>query len=197
MILRRNMIERAIHYFRLGEQYSETAKLLLGTLINNGNSNVGIGKTQEESYDNMNQNACKSDLYLFIPAIFNYLQSTELFLKGLLLLNNIDIDETHETQKLLGKLKVKYDEQSDIYKAFKNIYFSQKKILKEYRNKNNITNANELYISLRYPESTSGKQYEYYPLMCNGDKGIKLFEKLSKDITSIKKLMLNEYHRLS
>ena len=197
MILRRNMIDRAIHYFRLGEQYSETAKLLLGTLINNGNSNAGIGNSQEEAYNEMNQNASKSDLYLFVPAIFNCLQSTELFLKGLLLLNNIDIDETHETQKLLDKIKSKYCDESVIYTAFKNIYFSQEKILKEYRKINNITNARELYMSLRYPESITGKQYEYYPLMYNGDKGIKLFEKLSKDITSIKKLMLNEYHRLS
>ena len=191
------MNNRAKQYFLLGDKYFETAKLLLETLMNGDNSNAGIGKTQEEAYENMNLNACKSDLYLFIPAIFNYLQSTELFLKGLLLLHNIDIDETHEIQKLLEKIKAKYEEQSGIYKAFKNIYFSQKKILKEYRNKNNITNANELYISLRYPESTAGKQYKYSPLMYNGDNGIKLFQKLSEDITSIKKLMLNEYHRLS
>jgi HEPN domain-containing protein len=119
-----------------------------------------------------------------------------LFLKGLLLLNNIDIDETHETQKLLEKIKSKYSEKSVIYKGFKNIYFSQEKILKEYRKINNITNAHELYMSLRYPESIAGKQYEYYPLMYNGDEGIKLFKKLCEDITNIKKFMLSEYHSM-
>ena len=96
-------MERANRYLILADQYFETSKLLLETLINNENSNAGIGETQEEAYNKMNQNARKSDLYLFVPAILNCLQSTELFLKGLLLLNNIDIDETHEIQKLLDK----------------------------------------------------------------------------------------------
>ena len=191
------MNNRAKQYFLLGEKYFETAKLLLETLINGDNSNAGIGKTQEEAYDNMNLNACKSDLYLFVPAIFNCLQSTELFLKGLLLLNDIDIDDTHEIQTLLEKLPSKYNEKSDIRKTFKNIYFSQKKILKEYRKTNNITNANDLYISLRYPESVAGKQYEYYPLMCNGDEGIKLFKKIYEDIANVKKFILSEYHSMT
>lgn len=77
---------RAKRFFRLGEQYVETAKLLLNTLINNGNSNAGFGKTLEEAQREMEMNASKSDLYLFVPAIFNCLQSTELLTKGLLLL---------------------------------------------------------------------------------------------------------------
>lgn len=34
--------ERAVQYFRLGEQYIESAKQLLSILLNNGNSNTGI-----------------------------------------------------------------------------------------------------------------------------------------------------------
>ncbi|MBR5264208.1 MAG: hypothetical protein IKV50_05885, partial [Clostridia bacterium] len=94
-------------------------------------------------------------------------------------------------------VKSKYDEKTDIYKTFKNVYFSQKKILKKYREINNITNAHELYISLRYPESVAGKQYEYYPLMCNGDEGIKLFKKIYDDIANIKKFILSEYHSMT
>ena len=78
--------KRAWKFFRLGEQYAATAKLLLETLINNGNSNAGFGKTEEEALQDMERNASKSDMYLFVPAIFNCLQSTELFVKGLLLL---------------------------------------------------------------------------------------------------------------
>ena len=80
-----NNQERAKQFFLLGEQYSETAQLLLDILIHNGNSNCGIGSTMEESVLEMEKNSLKSDLYLFIPAIFNCLQSTELFIKGLLL----------------------------------------------------------------------------------------------------------------
>lgn len=64
------MRERAIRYFRLGEQYSETAKLLLEILISNKNSNAGMGKTAEEAECEAEINALKSDLYLFIPALF-------------------------------------------------------------------------------------------------------------------------------
>ena len=56
------MFKCAKQYFLLGEQYSETANLLLEFLINNGNSNGGIGSTEEEAYQQMNENASKSDI---------------------------------------------------------------------------------------------------------------------------------------
>ena len=42
--------KRAIHYFRLGEQYVEAAKVLLQTLIENDNSNAGFGLAAEEKH---------------------------------------------------------------------------------------------------------------------------------------------------
>lgn len=122
--------KRAKRYFLLGDQYLETAKLLFKTLINNDNSNAGIGETAEEAYEQMVDNASKSDLYLFIPAIFNCLQSTELFLKGMLLLNGIEINDKHEVQKSLENIKNIYTENSTVYKEFKKIYYSQEDILK-------------------------------------------------------------------
>lgn len=188
--------ERARTYFRLGEQYTATAALALNTLITGGNSNAGLGSTAEEAYAQMIANSSQSDLYLFVPAIFCCLQSTELYAKGLLLLNDIEIDDTHEIQNLLDKLQAKYNRKSSIYKTFHKIYYSQQEILKEYRQKNQISNAQDLYISLRYPESTSGAQYEYTPLMCNGDVGIKLFKKLYDLIMDIKHQVWIEYNNL-
>ena len=144
----------------------------------------------------MMENSSKSDLYLFVPAIFCCLQSTELYIKGLLLLNEIEIDDTHEIQKLLEKLQDKYNTNSSIYKAFRKIYYSEQEILKSYRLINKISNAQELYISLRYPESTTGKQYEYYPLMYNGDEGIKLFKRINELIIDIKHQVWGEYINL-
>lgn len=187
--------DRAIYYFRLGDQYCEVANILLHTLIDNGNSNTGFGITDEEAITNAITIAHKSDLFLFIPALFNILQSTELFTKGLLLLNNIEIDGTHEIQQLLDKFPNKYVK-SNIYQSLRNIYFSQESILKEYRNKNHINNAYDLYESLRYPESKSGKKYEYHYLLCNGNNGIKLFTTLYNQISEIKFFSLKEYHRI-
>ena len=188
--------ERAKTYFRLGEQYTAVAELTLNALANGGNSNAGFGKTADEAEAEMMENSSKSDLYLFVPAIFCCLQSTELYIKGLLLLNEIEIDDTHEIQKLLEKLQDKYNTNSSIYKAFRKIYYSEQEILKSYRLINKISNAQQLYISLRYPESTTGKQYEYYPLMYNGDEGIKLFKRINELIIDIKHQVWGEYINL-
>ena len=53
------MKDRARRYFLLGDQYLETSKLLLETLINNNNSNVGFGSTQEEAYEEMRKKVLK------------------------------------------------------------------------------------------------------------------------------------------
>ena len=192
------MKKRAKRYFLLGDQYFETAKLLLETLINNGNSNAGIGKTEEEAYKQMVENVSKSDLYLFVPAIFNCLQSTELFIKGLLLLNNIEINDTHDVQKLLEKIKNSYTENSAVFKEFKRMYYSQENILKEFKKDNNITNSRDLYMSLRYPEKNDKKHTEYLfnSLMYNGEEGIKLFSSILENLEEIKNVVLIEYNRL-
>lgn len=72
---------------------------MLNTLINNGNSNAGFGKTPEEAQQEMEKNVSKSDLYLFIPAIFNCLQGTELLIKGLVLLE-VKVKDEAEIAKL-------------------------------------------------------------------------------------------------
>ena len=78
--------ERAKTYFRLGEQYTAVAELMLNALVNGGNSNAGFGKTADEAEAEMMENSSKSDLYLIVPAFFCCLQSTELYIYGLLLL---------------------------------------------------------------------------------------------------------------
>lgn len=187
------MKDRAKLFFVLADQYAEAAKLLFDALITGGNSNAGIGCTPEDAHKQMVQNMSKSDSFLFIPAMFNCLQSTELFAKGLLLLNGIEIDGTHDLQSILEKMQTKYDANSQIYKVFRAIHCSQKKILKEYRQQNKISNAQELYISLRYPENFTGKQYDYRKLMYNGDDGIKLFISICNAMSEVKRLVLNEY----
>ena len=127
------MKQRAKKYFLLAEQYFTTAELLLETLINNENSNAGVGNSEEEAYAIMERKVAKSDARLFIPAIFICLQSTELFVKGLLLLNGIEIDGKHEIQEFLKKLNEIYTENSPLYKEIKEIYYSHEKILQKYK----------------------------------------------------------------
>ena len=196
--------ERAKQYFVLGEQYSETAKLLLETLISNGNSNAGIGKTLEEAYEEMEKNSSKSDLYLFIPAVFNCMQSTELFIKGLLLFNGKFFKKEHGIEDVLESLKNIYNEDSKIYSSLKTFYDNQIEIIKDYKQVNGINNTHDLYMSLRYPEITltpagnkkRGKEInvDYMKLKYNGSSGVEQFKILLENLESIKMAIAKEYN---
>lgn len=190
------MKDRARKYFLLADQYLETSKLLLEILINNDNSNAGFGLTEEEAYEEMHKNVLKSDATLLIPTIFNGYQSLELFLKGLLLLNGIEVDNTHEVSDMIAKIKSIYGDKSDIYKKIRAFYKEQVDILKNYKKTNNITTTKELYESLRYPEDNSliVKEYDYYDLKYNGNFGIRNFRVLLKRICDVKDAVLKEYH---
>ena len=190
------MKDRSRKYFLLADQYLETSKLLLETLINNDNSNAGFGSTQEEAYEEMRKNVLKSDATLLIPTIFNSYQSLELFLKGLLLFNGIEVDNTHEVSDMIVKIKDIYGDKSAIYKKIRAFYKEQVDILKNYKKNNNITTTKELYESLRYPEDNSLtiKEYDYFDLKYNGDFGIRNFKVLLKRLCEVKEVILKEYH---
>lgn len=193
------MKDRSRKYFLLADQYLETSKLLLETLINNDNSNAGFGSTQEEAYEEMRKNVLKSDATLLIPTIFNSYQSLELFLKGLLLFNGIEVDNTHEVSDMIVKIKDIYGDKSAIYKKIRAFYKEQVDILKNYKKNNNITTTKELYESLRYPENNLAdlnkrKKYNYDDLKYNGDYGIDNFKLLLKRLKEIKEVILLEYH---
>ena len=196
--------KRALGFFRLGEQYAETAKLLLETLINNGNSNAGFGKTPEQASQEIERNVVKSDLYLFVPAIFNCLQSTELFSKGLLLLAGEKFERNHSVEELLDSLKNTHTEDSDVYQKLQTFYESQIGVIENFKQANKIKTSYDLYMSLRYPEISlqpeSGKKkgkkitVDYTKLFCNGDVGIEQFKILLESLNAVKLATIKEYH---
>jgi HEPN domain-containing protein len=196
-----NKNEQARHYFRLGEQYTETAKILLETLISNGNSNAGFGNSEEDAMQDMERNAARSDMYLFIPTIFACLQSTELYIKGLLLLGGATFEWKHGTERLLDTLKITYGEKSDIYSSFSSFCKKQIGIIESYKQRNRITESKDLYMSLRYPEillsADNGKEnvnIDYTDLICNGDIGIEQFGVLLEKLIAVKLATVKEYH---
>lgn len=190
-----DMKSRSKSYFILADQYLETAKLLLNVLINNGNSNCGIGLNKIEAEENMKNNVLNSDLTLLIPTIFNCYQSTELFIKGLLLLNGIEIKETHEVSDLITQIKQLYGDKSLIYKEITKFYKFQVEIIKKFKKTNSITTTQELYEALRYPENNKNyKKYQYFDLMYNGDLGIESFKTILKKVDTLKNAVLEEFN---
>lgn len=193
--------ERARLYFRLGEQYAEAAKLLLVTLINNGNSNAGIGKTPEDALREMEKNSTKSDLYLFAPAVFNCLQCTELFIKGLLLLSGKEFKKDHGVEELIEVLRKTYPKDVSVNVTIKAFYENQISIIEEFRQTNCLLTSKDLYMSLRYPEIVLKRETEkenvtidYSALICNGDVGIEQFNLLADSLEAVRIATVKEYH---
>ena len=185
------MEDRANKYFLLADQYLETTKLLINTIIENDNTNYGIGCNEQDALNNMKKSIIKSDVYLFIPSMFTSLQTVELFIKGLLLFNGKEVQYDHEVDGILLELKKIYGEKSDIFKAINSFYKNQMEILKKFKKKNNISNTNDLYESLRYPESKKNR-YEYFELKYNGKEVLKQYLKMLEKIEKIKREILKE-----
>ena len=182
------------NYFLLGEQYYESARLLLDSVINNDNCSIGIGDTAEEAERNLINNIVKSDVYLFIPALFISIQCVELYIKGILLINSITMKNSHETSDMISSIKGKYGSKSSLYLCFNDFYNNCIKELKNYKKTNNITTTKELYDSLRYPEG-KGKVYDYFDIRYNGQKAIEHYKKMVKMLEKIHEEVLIEFRK--
>ena len=184
--------EIAKKYFVLASQYYHTSKILLETIIQNNNLSIGIGFSEEEALIDFNKKIVKSDVYIFIPALFNSLQSVELFVKGLLLLNGKEIDYEHKLENSFLILKNIYGDKSEIYKSIKNFYNFQESVIFEFKKINNITTTEELYEALRYPENRN-KKYDFSSLRFNGKNGVGLLKKLLEKLQKINASVLQEF----
>ena len=186
------MNDRSKKYFVLASQYYHTSKILLETIIQNNNLSIGIGFSEEEALIDFNKKIVKSDVYIFIPALFNSLQSVELFVKGLLLLNGKEIDYEHKLENSFLILKNIYGDKSEIYKSIKNFYNFQESVIFEFKKINNITTTEELYEALRYPENRN-KKYDFSSLRFNGKNGVGLLKKLLEKLQKINASVLQEF----
>lgn len=185
-------MNQAKRYFIMAEQYYSSAKVLLEEMISSGNYTCGFGKTENDAEKEMLTNSSFSDAKLFLPALFLCYQSVELFIKGVLKLNEKNIEKSHEMSNMLNDLRQIYGSKEQIYKEFYDFYKYQIEILNKYTKENDITTIKELYESLRYPENR-GREYSYQSLRYNGKYGIKMFENLLEKIQKIRENVLTEY----
>ena len=184
--------ERAKKYYLLATQYLESAKLLLNTMIENDNQNIGIGFGEKEALEDMAKKIVKSDVYLYTPTMFVSLQTVELFLKGLILLNDKEIEYSHEIDKKLKTLEEIYGRKSILYEAISDFYKNQMDILKKFKKTNNISNIPDLYEALRYPEKNQ-KVYEYYDLKYKGREVINQYKSMLEKLDTIKDEAIKEF----
>lgn len=179
-------------YYILAESYCISAKSLFQIIIDNGNEIFGLGTSEQEAEKNALKLHDASDATLFIPALFLSFHSVELFAKGLLKMNSIKFKDTHDLFALLEQLKEIYDEKSDIIKNISNFNKNIFEKLKEFKDYNKITNVNELYEALRYPNNKSEKNYEHFFLKYNSDNGINYCKTLIEELNKLMKSVVNE-----
>lgn len=179
-------------YFILADSYSVSAKSLFQIIINNGNKLCGVGRSQDES----NKKACKlhdtSDAALFIPALFLSFHSIELFIKGMLKMNNVNFNGTHDLTYLLKELEKIYGKKNKVVKSlswFNKSFFDK---LKDFKVNNKITSVNELYEAFRYPDDKSGKLYEYFFLKYNFEKGISYCKTIIGKLDEVRNFVIDE-----
>lgn len=182
-------------YYILADNFCLSAIKLFQVIIDNGNKLIGIGKTEEEAEKNMIKSHNVSDAVLFIPALFLSFHSVELFSKGLLKMNNVKYDNTHNLDCLLKKLKDLYGEKSNIIKSISSFNGNFFEGLDKFKKFNNITNVNTLYEALRYPNNQKIEFYDYTYLKCNFGKGIKYCETLIKKLKRVRTCIINEKNK--
>lgn len=180
-------------YFNLASQYLTSSKLLLKTIIENDNCSTGSGinSSDNDILLDLVKNIKKSDASLLIPALFLGYQSIELYIKGLLINKNEEIEKDHEVSKFYEKLKKCYGEDSYRYIDIKNFYSNQIEIIKMFKKNNEITTIKDLYEAFRYPEITSG-DIDHSSLRFNGQQIITQLKKLFKQLDKIEQDILSE-----
>ena len=181
-------------YCNLANQYFDSSKLLIETIIKNKNQNIGIGFSKSEAMLNMVSNIKKSDARLLVPALFLGYQSMELYIKGLLLLKNEKIEYSHDVKNFYEQLAKCYGKESDIYRDIDDFYQNQIEILNDYKEKNNIGSIKDLYESFRYPEIKKGN-INHSGLKYNGEKTVIQLEKLLGKMKKIEQDVLKEYSK--
>ena len=192
IIERKKMDTNAKEYFNLANQYFDSSKLLIETIIENKNQNIGIGFSENEAMLNMVYNIKKSDARLLIPALFLGYQSMELYIKGLLLLKKEKIKYDHDVKVFYIQLKKCYGENSNICRDIDDFYENQIKILNNYKEKNRINSIKDLYESFRYPEIRNGN-IDHLNLKYNGEKVVTQLKTLLHQMTKIEQEVLKEY----
>ena len=187
----------SILFLKLGEKYLRSAKVMLKNMVENKNETVGIGNSEEEAIEDMNNKSEISDITLFIPALFCYLQGIELFEKGMILLKNNEFDPQenggHIFENMLDKdIKKLYGQSSEVYKAFKKL-IKFRFMIDKFKKTNNISNLKDMYQCLRYPINKNNK-VDYTDLIMQGTKAIKYYKCLIDDIDCFISIIVKEYH---
>jgi hypothetical protein len=150
----------------------------------NVNEEEGQKKVEEER---LNEIFTRNDNNIGIPVMFNFYHGLELFMKGLLELEDISLDKTNHNLKDLYKI-IKENESrypvSLIQVLKKHIY--NEKSYNPFFKDNGIT-VNQFYLGLKYPQSKDGsKKYNYASIRGKQEQTLKIYLAMNAAINGLK-----------
>jgi hypothetical protein len=186
--MKNRFIPIALHFWNI-------VQLLVEQMQTSGNkwsiySNVNEDESQEEEEKRLNEIFTRNDNNIGIPVMFNFYHGLELFMKGLLELENISLDKTNHNLKDLYKI-IKENESSypvSLIQVLKK-HICDASSYNPFFKDNGIT-VNQFYLGLKYPQSKDGsKKYNYASIRGKEEETLKIYLAMNAAINELKEEM--------
>jgi hypothetical protein len=180
--MKNRFIPIALHFWNI-------VQLLVAQMQTSGNKWY-IQDDYSEEDNGVNEIFKRNDISLGVPLMFNFYHGLELFMKGLLELEDISLDKTNHNLKDLYQI-IKENESrypvSLIQVLKKHIY--NEKSYNPFFKDNNI-DVNDFYIGLKYPQSKDGsKKYNYASIRGKEEETLKIYLAMNAAINELKEEM--------
>ncbi|WP_303820621.1 HEPN domain-containing protein [Actinobacillus minor] len=177
----------ALGYWSMGQRFLKTSSLIAKEIVNSGNDILILSDKplSEAEYDKQTK---WNERNVAIPALFNFYHGIELMLKGFLSFHK-ENSKGHKFSQLLERLVKIIPNEDEFINLIKSYTcdLQESSIVAIFNNDNSI-DIDEWYQSLKYPESTKGKEYIHTNLMYAGSESLEFWETLAKDSIEIIRL---------
>ena len=175
-------------------QFWNIVQLLVAQMQTSGNkwsipSDVNEDESQEEE-KRLNEIFKRNDNNIGIPVMFNFYHGLELFMKGLLQVENITLDRTdHDLQALYKKIKEHEAHYTpSLLRVLKKHIYNEKSYNPFFED--NKISVNQFHLGLKYPQSKDGsKEYNYASIRGKQEKTLKIYLAMEDAINELKEEM--------
>lgn len=172
-------------FIPLAYNFWNVVQLLVQQMEKHGNTTeIYLDYIEEESEVDgdakVNEIFKQNDNNIGVAVMFNFYHGLELFMKGLLQVENIILDKSdHNLQNLYKQIKAsesKYT--SSLIQLLKDHIYNAKSF-NPFFESNNI-NVNDFYIGLRYPQNKDGdKHFKYFTIRGKEEETFKIYKAMS------------------
>jgi len=187
--MKNTFIPIALHFWNI-------VQLLVEQMQTSGNkwsipSDVNEDESQEEEEEKrLNDFFKRNDNNIGIPVMFNFYHGLELFMKGLLQVENITLDRTdHDLQALYKKIKEHEAHYTpSLLRVLKKHIYNEKSYNPFFED--NKISVNQFHLGLKYPQSKDGsKEYNYASIRGKQEKTLKIYLAMEDAINELKEEM--------